>query len=226
MEWLEIAKSIGELGIMVVICAIFLYQNNKDRNIQNELNNTLFKTIIDKFNNMYSHGHVLTQEEDSEAAHIDKLINEYLQQAIKETDSSRAMVVRYHNGGKDMAAISFLKMSVTNEVVNIGYKPVIQDFQNQFRSMLNIVCRQLAETGESYIPTLETIKTQDVGTYEFLKNRGVRAMYSKALRNQNNYVIGFITVTFMEDNKIEENIENIEKTLDDKAKQISALLCL
>ena len=55
MEWLEIAKSIGELGIMVVICAIFLYQNNKDRNIQNELNNTLFKTIIDKFNTMYSH---------------------------------------------------------------------------------------------------------------------------------------------------------------------------
>ena len=51
-------------------------------------------------------------------------------------------------------------------------------------------------------------------------------MYCKALRNQNNYVIGFVTVTFMEDNKIEENVENIEKTLDDKAKQISALLCL
>ena len=61
---------------------------------------------------------------------------------------------------------------------------------------------------------------------EFLKNRGVRAMYCKALRNQNNYVIGFVTVTFMEDNKIEENMEDIEKTLDDKAKQISALLCL
>ena len=175
---------------------------------------------------MYNHGHVLTQEEDIEAAHIDKLINEYLQQAIKETDSSRAMVIRYHNGGKDMAAISFLKMSVTNEVVNIGYKPVIQDFQNQFRSMLDIVCEQLAETGESYIPALETIKNRDVGTYEFLRNRGVRAMYCKALRNQNGYVIGFVTVTFMEDNKTEENIENIKKTLDDKAKQISALLCL
>ena len=226
MEWLEIAKSIGELGIMVIICAIFLYQNNKDRNAQNELNNTLFKTVIDKFNDMYNHGHVLTQEEDSEAAHIDKLINEYLQQSVKETDASRAMVVRYHNGGKDMAAISFLKMSVTNEVVNVGYKPVIQDFQNQFRSMLNIVCAQLAETGKSYIPTLDSIKNKDVGTYEFLKTRGVRAMYCKALRNQNNYVIGFVTVTFMEDNKIEENMEDIEKTLDDKAKQISALLCL
>ena len=226
MEWLEIAKSIGELGIMVIICAIFLYQNNKDRNAQNELNNTLFKTVIDKFNDTYNHGHVLTQEEDSEAAHIDKLINEYLQQSVKETEASRAMVVRYHNGGKDMAAISFLKMSVTNEVVNVGYKPVIQDFQNQFRSMLNIVCAQLAETGKSYIPTLDTIKNKDVGTYEFLKNRGVRAMYCKALRNQNNYVIGFVTVTFMEDNKIEENMEDIEKTLDDKAKQISALLCL
>ena len=125
-----------------------------------------------------------------------------------------------------MAAISFLKMSVTNEVVNVGYKPVIQDFQNQFRSMLNIVCAQLAETGKSYIPTLDSIKNKDVGTYEFLKTRGVRAMYCKALRNQNNYVIGFVTVTFMEDNKIEENMEDIEKTLDDKAKQISALLCL
>lgn len=232
MTLAEIIKFIGEFGIMAVICAIFLIQNKKDRQDQSEINKTIFQTMMTQFQELYGYaisgqnGHVLTPEEDAEAAHIDKLTNNYLQQIVKETGASRAMVVRYHNGGKDMAAVSFLKMSVTNEVVNVGYKPVMSDFQNQFRSMIDIVCDQLSTTGCSHISNLDMVKNLDNGTYELLKERGVRAIYCRALTNENNYVIGFIMTSYTNDNDIVEDQEKIHNLLGDKAKQISALLCL
>ena len=91
MEWLEIAKSIGELGIMIVICAIFLYQNNKDRNTQNELNNTLFKTIIDKFNGGPVGVETIAASIGEEVTTIEDVVEPYLLQEgfIKRTPRGR-----------------------------------------------------------------------------------------------------------------------------------------
>ena len=234
MEWLSLLKAVGEFGIMAVICAIFLYQNNKSNDQQQQLMSQLFNQMIQQNEQMHAsmanianHGsHVLTEEEDQNAKRIDKAINTYLQQLVATCHSSRAFVARYHNGGKDMTATSFLKLSCTNEVVNIGYSPVISDFQNQFRSMISIICEQLDETGESYIYDLETIHEEDTGTYEFLKGRGVKSLYAKALRNQNGYVIGFVMVSYTEQNEELQDAVVIKRELQDKANKISALLCL
>lgn len=234
MEWLKLLQAIGEFGIMAVICAIFLYQNNKSNEQQQQLMSQLFTQMIQQNEQMHTsmanianHGsHVLTEEEDQNAKRIDKAINTYLQQLVAACHSSRAFVARYHNGGKDMTATSFLKLSCTNEVVNIGYSPVISDFQNQFRSMISIICEQLDETGESYIHDLEAIHKEDTGTYEFLKGRGIKSLYTKALRNQNGYVIGFVMVTYTEQNEELQDIALIKRELQDKSNKISALLCL
>lgn len=234
MEWIELAKAIGELGIMIVICALFLIQNKSTVDTQQNITKQMFDEILDESKknhdslvNLMEHGgHVLTEEEDKNALKIDKIIGSYLQQIVIGTKATRAFVVRYHNGGRDMTAQPFLKCSMTNEVVDIGVTPVIREFQNQFRSMIAIVCNQIEENGESYITDLEDIQSLDAGTYGFLKGRGIKNMYCVALRNQNDYIIGFVAITYMVGNTNEQDLSKIKEELKDKANNISALLCL
>lgn len=233
MAWLDVVKAIADVGVMVVICAVFIIRSNQDRKEQAEVNKTMFNTMIKQFTELVEkvssekhEPHVLTEDEDKTALEIDKVINTYLQNIVVDTGANRAMVTRYHNGGRDMAAVPFLKMSVTNEIVNVGNKPYISQLQNQFRSMLMMVRDALDAEGECYISSAKDIKESDVGTYEFLRAYGIRSAYFTALKNQNNYTIGFVVVFFNETNSCHENIDKIDHILQDKAKQISALLCI
>ena len=234
MEWMEIVKAITELGIMAVICGIFLWQNNKDRKNHSSESSKLFETLLQQyeqtFNKMLNSsnlgGHVLTEEEDREALQIDRAIDDYLKQMIINTKATRSFVVRYHNGGRDMAAVPFLKCSITNEVTNAGVKPIMSEFQNQFRSIMAGVCEEIDRKGYSYITPNEKSELIDPATIELMKDRGIKYMYCRALRNQNNYIIGFIAVTFMINNQEKPNEEIIDLCLKDKSQKISALLCL
>lgn len=234
MEWMEIVKAITELGIMAVICGIFLWQNNKDRKNHSSESSKLFETLLQQyeqtFNKMLNSfnlgGHVLTEEEDREALQIDRAIDDYLKQMIINTKATRSFVVRYHNGGRDMAAVPFLKGSITNEVTNAGVKPIMSEFQNQFRSVMAGVCEEIDRKGYSYITPNEKSELINPATIELMKDRGIKYMYCRALRNQNNYIIGFVAVTFMTNNQEEPNEEIIDLCLKDKSQKISALLCL
>lgn len=234
MEWMEIVKAITELGIMAVICGIFLWQNNKDRKNHSSESSKLFETLLQQYeqtfnkmlNSLNLGGHVLTEEEDREALQIDRAIDDYLKQMIINTKATRAFVVRYHNGGRDMAAVPFLKCSITNEITNAGVKPIMSEFQNQFRSIMAGVCDEIDRKGYSYITQTERSELIDPATIELMKDRGIREMYCRALRNSNNYIIGLIAVTFMTDNQEKPNEEIIDLCLKDKSQKISALLCL
>lgn len=234
MEWMEIVKAITELGIMAVICGIFLWQNNKDRKSHSSESSKLFETLLQQYeqtfnkmlNSLNLGGHVLTEEEDREALQIDRAIDDYLKQMIINTKATRSFVVRYHNGGRDMAAVPFLKCSITNEVTNAGVKPIMSEFQNQFRSIMAGVCEEIDRKGYSYITPNEKSELIDPATIELMKDRGIKYMYCRALRNQNNYIIGFVAVTFMINNQEKPNEEIIDLCLKDKSQKISALLCL
>lgn len=234
MEWMEIVKAITELGIMAVICGIFLWQNNKDRKNHSSESSKLFETLLQQYeqtfnkmlNSLNLGGHVLTEEEDREALQIDRAIDDYLKQMIINTKATRSFVVRYHNGGRDMAAVPFLKCSITNEVTNAGVKPIMSEFQNQFRSIMAGVCEEIDRKGYSYVTPNEKSELIDPATIELMKDRGIKYMYCRALRNQNNYIIGFVAVTFMINNQEKPNEEIIDLCLKDKSQKISALLCL
>ena len=234
MEWMEIVKAITELGIMAVICGIFLWQNNKDRKNHSSESSKLFETLLQQYeqtfnkmlNSFNPDGHVLTEEEDRKALEIDRAIDDYLKQMIINTKATRSFVVRYHNGGKDMAAIPFLKCSITNEMTNAGVKPIMGEFQNQFRSIMAGVCEEIDRKGYSYITPDKKSELIDPATTELMKDRGIKYMYCRALRNQNNYIIGLVAVTFMIDNQEKPNEEIIDLCLKDKSQKISALLCL
>ena len=234
MGWIDVGKAILELGIMVVICAIFIVQNIKARKDQEASNEKLFELMIKQYestfkkliDNFNPNGHVLTEHEDRRALEIDRAIDDYLKQMIINTKATRSFVVRYHNGGRDMAAVPFLKCSITNEMTNAGVKPIMGEFQNQFRSIMAGVCKEIDRKGYSYITPEERSELIDPATIELMKDRGIKSMYCRALRNSNNYIIGFVAVTFMVDNPEEPNEDLISRSLRDKSQKISALLCL
>ena len=223
MEWLEIVKAIGDFGILIVIAGIFLYFSYRNNKTQNEITQKLFNQMLEQMK-ICAGGHVLTEEEDKTAIKIDNAINALLQKAVSDLQCARVMVVRYHNGGKDMNAVSFLKLSVTNESVNYGYTPAMSEFQNQFRSIVGYPVSQIEKTGHSYVGELEDIKDYDIGTYELLKARNVRSYYSQGLVNATGYIVGAVLVLYHNDNEYKEDHEYVHQYLTHLTDQISGLL--
>lgn len=218
MEWLEITKAIGELGILIVIAGLFLFFYYKDKTARDAEFKQLFDAILGK------ETHVLTEDEDRLAKQIEKSITAEMQEITNTLQPTRTLLVRYHNGGKDMNGISFLKLSVTNECTSRGVAPVMKEYQNQFRSSINEVCFEIDKNGYMNIPTRDAIKERDRGTYDLMVAKHARSTYNYALRNATGYIIGFISLIYSEDNGIIEDAETINKVMTEKAKEISTLL--
>lgn len=225
MEGVEIAKAIAELGILIVIAGIFLWLVVKNNKKHEEFNSELLNTLLDQMK-ACSAGHVLTPEEDQIANKVDNAINSYLQRAVVDLSASRAFLARYHNGGKDMSSISFLKVSITNESVNRGYSMVMSEFQNQFRAMVGYPINQIDTTGHCIVSNLEEIKDVDIGTYELLKLRKVRSFYCHKVVNNDGYVVGALCILYNTNNKFKEDPDYIDKYISHMADQISGVLKL
>ena len=223
MDGISIAQAIAELGILIVIAGIFLFIVLRKDKKHDEFNEKLFNTMLEQMKKCSS-GHVLTPEEDQTAIAIDNAINSNLQMAVMDLSASRAFLARYHNGGKDMNSISFLKVSITNEAVNRGYKPIMSEFQNQFRAMVGYPVNQIDMTGHCIVRDLNEIKDADIGTYELLKARKVRSFYCHKVTNKDGYVVGALCILYNTDNKKEEDPDYIDQYINHMSDQISGIL--
>lgn len=223
MDAITIIRSIAELGVLVVIAGIFLWIVIKKDKKHDEFNTKLFNTLMEQIKNC-SGGHVLTPEEDKIAITIDNTLNSYLQSAVTDLEASRAFLARYHNGGKDMNSISFLKVSITNEAVNRGYKMIMGDFQNQFRAMVGYPVNQIDITGHCLVRNLDEIKDADIGTYELLKARKVRSFYCHKITNKDGYIVGALCILYNTDNKKQEDPDYIDQYISHMADQMSGVL--
>lgn len=154
--------------------------------------NKMVKDIINGVNT-----HYLTPEEGKSIAQIEKQINDTVRVMLKDTNASRVCIVKYHNGNKDMTGMSFLKMSMTNEAVNVGVAPLMPDFQGHFRSLLAFWCHEIDTTGECIISDTENLVDVDITMYEYLKTRNIEAKYGVSLKNAEGNVIGFICVEYL-----------------------------
>ena len=218
MEWLEFVKAIGELGVLVVIAGLFLFFYYKDKKQRDEQFKILFEKLLNK-----EPTHVLTEEEDRMAKQIDESINARLQNIVNTLRPSRVFLIRYHNGGKGIDGIPFLKFSVTNECTPRGVRPVMTEYQNQFRSSIYGVCNELDKKGRFYMTSPEDIKN-DEGSYALMLEKGYRSIYCKTIVNATGYTTGFVAILYKDENNIKENVNQITKILDDETTSISALL--
>lgn len=170
------------------------------------------------------HNMHLTPDESKRVAQIDKKINDDLNIILKETGASRVSVIRYHNGSKDMTGKSFLKMSATNEVLNMGVASMMTSFKDLFRSFLAYWCHEIEIKGYCSVDNVENIKNNDISLYQYLTAINIQASHAVALRDANNNVIGILHLEFLD--KDDFDIGKIEKSLDKNFPKIEALISI
>lgn len=238
MEIVTIIKAISEVGVLVLCAAVVIWQVINDRNRQNkreEEDSSITQDIIDKLKEQndlmlkeiiqkVDMGHTITQEEDKDISKVEKELELYLSQILKETNANRVSLFRYHNGGKDYSGRSFLRMSMTNEVVKGGTALIQHQSQNLFRSMFFGLIHSLEDNGYDYIDDIENIKDRDTGFYSYLKDFDIMSKYSIALYSSHKNMIGFITIDFA--NKDDANVNVISDCLQDKKIKVETLLNL
>ena len=238
MEFMTIIKAVAEFGFLIICGGIVIWEvlNDKKRQAQVEKNYDDFMgTIIDKLNeqnsamlqqilNRVENGHVITSEEDKDISKVEKELEFYLDEILKETNANRVSLFRYHNGGKDYNGRSFLRMSMTNEVVKGGTALIQPQSQNLFRSMFFGLIHSLEDNDYDIIKDIEDIEEQDSGFYGYLKDFGIEAKYTMALHNNEHSIVGFMTLDFAK--KEDLNQEHLLSYLPEKKVKIETLLNL
>lgn len=207
---------------MLVIILLYIRTNNnreKERKEERERYNQMVDDIITGVHNAH-----LTPNESKNIAYIEKQINDTLNIILKETNASRVSIVKYHNGNKDMTGKSFLKMSMTNEVINIGVASMMTSFKDVFRSFLAYWCHEIEENGYCIIEDTENIKEQDITLYQYLKTINVQAKYGMALKDNYNNVIGILCIEFLD--KDDFDVKKIKTSLDENFSKIETLIAV
>ena len=153
---------------------------------------------------------------------VNQDIDIILQDILIETNASRVDLVQYHNGGKGINKQAFLKMSMTNEKIQLGVKPFIQDFKDQFRSVLGYFVNEINDKGYCDITDVDTVAEKDVGMYEFMKNRGIEAKFGYGIKNSEGTTIAFICVEYID--KTTVNIDKIHSSLKEHFREVERLL--
>lgn len=228
MEINEIFKAYLEVGILG-LCAIFTIgtawinfkhiqkQNQEYQEMQLKNNEILINKLVEGVVN-----HVPSKEENEKLTKVSEEIDGILGQLLLRTNASRACLVQYHNGGKGVNKQSFLKMSITNEQVNLGVKPFISEFKDQFRSVLSFFTKEIGEVGYCYIQDLEDMKDVDNSMYVFLRDRGVESSFGYSIKDSNGYTIGFVCLEFIDKSKV--NLTEIDNAFKDNCNVLEILL--
>lgn len=217
---------------LAILVILFLYvKNDKKRQQDYEDDRKEYKKRSEEEIQRYdkiigdiikgSYKHHLTPQEGHDIAQIEKQINDIINIILKETNASRVCIIKYHNGNKDMTGKSFLKMSMTNEVVNIGVAPMMAEFKDVFRSLLAYWCHEMEIHDYCYIKDVEDIKSKDMTMYQYLSTRNIEAKYGISLKDLSGNVIGFMCIEYL--NKNDFNLENIYKSIKKNFPKIEAL---
>ena len=166
----------------------------------------------------------LTPIESKNIGKIEKEINDIINQILLETGASRVCIVKYHNGNKDMTGKSFLKMSMTNEVVNLGVAPMMSDFRDLFRSLLAYWCHEIETKECCIISDAEDLKDIDITMYQYLTVRNIEAKYGIGLKDNDGNIIGFICIEYL--NKSDFDLKKINNVMIKDFPKIETLVSL
>lgn len=229
MDFGTIAKLVIDAGVSLACSSVLIFvfykmitkqmeDSDAVRQASEEQNRKILERLLE-----YTPYSITPKKYDENIA-IDKEINSILLKLKSSLNPARAYLVTFHNGGKDLSGLSFLKMSMRNEVTAAGIKPLQSEFQNVFRNTLSYWCNELAENGICFVENYEDMEKIDASFYDFMSTRGVNSIYGIAVKSYDNHIIGFIGVEYI--NKPEVDLERINHCLSDKKNKIEAVLDL
>lgn len=219
-------------GLAILIVFILYIKGNKNRQKEyneerkaykqrNEELSKRYDNMIDEIINGVRKSH-LTPQESQNIARIEKQLNDIINVILRDTDASRVCIVKYHNGNKDMTGKSFLKMSMTNEVVNIGVAPMMGEFKDIFRSFLAYWCHEIDTKKWCVIDDVNKLKDIDITMYQYLNTRNIEAKYGVPLKDGYNNVIGFLCIEYL--SKTDFDINKIAKSMKTNFPKIETLV--
>ena len=221
-------------GLAILIVFILYIKGNQKRDkeyeAEREKQKKRNKELQENYNSMIqdiikgvSKKH-LTPIESKNIGKIEKEINDIINQILLETGASRVCIVKYHNGNKDMTGKSFLKMSMTNEVVNLGVAPMMSDFRDLFRSLLAYWCHEIETKECCIISDVEDLKDIDITMYQYLTVRNIEAKYGIGLKDNDGNIIGFICIEYL--NKSDFDLKKINNVMIKDFPKIETLVSL
>lgn len=228
MPDLEMISKMAELGFLAVcggvLILLFYSMNKKQQRYLDEdrkNNQKMMQDLINAISRPY------TAEIDKTCEYISSRIYELVDSLRKETQASRAMYVAYHNGTRDLDGAHFDQMSCRVESVTEGVKSTQLAFQRIPRGFLLNWCNKIREDKNQVIsiPDIREIRSDDYSFYEFLNDKDVRAIYGKAILDNENHVRGFLEIEYTYDpDKI--NFDEVTEILIIKATKISEQLLI
>lgn len=209
---------------LAILVIIFLYiKSNNIRDKERKEDRDRYNKMVDDIVTGVHNAH-LTPNESKDIAYIERQINDNLNTILKETGASRVSIVKYHNGNKDMTGKSFLKMSMTNEVVNLGVAPMMSDFRDLFRSLLAYWCHEIETKECCIISDTEDLKDIDITMYQYLTVRNIEAKYGIGLKDKDGNIIGFICIEYL--NKSDFDLKKINNVMIKDFPRIETLVSL
>lgn len=217
------SKKVDEKDTLIENQLVTLMNNTleqQQRLFENQLeqNRLMMEGFVDQITT-----HTPSKEENEKQLKISREVDFILQDMLDECKASRVSLVQYHNGGHGLNKHSFLKMSMTNERMQVGIHPLITEFKDQFRSVLSYFVHEIDENGFCMIEDVETIKELDAGTYEFLKGRNVQAKFGMGIKDHQGMTLGFVCIEYRF--KDQANLEAVRNTFKTKQKALEVLLC-
>lgn len=231
MDILTLAEIINKYGFEVVIAAIFLgiylrneHKRSKKADEESRKRTEDFNKTIDKFFHKLENSNHLTLEQESLQASIEQKIDHVLEKLRDKTDAGRALLIRYHNGGKDLAGNSFLRFSCTNEKVSTGITSALPELRNQFRSLIGPLYDHLKDHQCYGFENVISIKEEGhITMYEFFKSRNIVSSCAMAVRTKKGYNLGFVAIEYLAEHKKEEEVK---QALEEARDEIEVLLSL
>lgn len=161
-----------------------------------------------------------TTEEQDDDIKVTDAIQRELDCLIK-NGAAHSYFITFHNGGTDVLGRGMLKMSMTLESFRPGEKSRLMSWQSIPRSFMPISYGELRKSGDYYVQDVEEIKDSDYRLYSMLKEDGLKSAFYKAIKNEEDLMVGFIGVEY---DKCFEDSEEERIAISRKADRIAGIM--
>jgi hypothetical protein len=183
------------IGFWKLVKYLMNRMDKQEEYIKNQ--NDVLKTYIEKNTKSEITEKTLTSYAEKAVA-----IYEISHRFLNDIDANRIAIYEYHNGGHNMCGIDFKKCSLHYETTDQKTQKIAILEQAMPLSINPLWNKLIIEDKPIYISSISNLECGDNSVYLTLKNQNIKSYYLKQLRTIDNKLLGFMTITYYNDEKI------------------------
>jgi len=184
---LKLVENYGLALVLLILVSMMIYK----------VLNKLFDTLYPRFLNLIDKSMGVSTGDKKRLATADIMrrdiiINRLLEDLKDATKADRAYLYKYHNGGKSIDGLDYIRCSNTNEVVKPGIKPSINISQGL---PVGIFC---SWNRHFLNHTMLNYNEGDSEYATYCVDRGTKSTFALGIYDLNELLMGFIGVDYYE----------------------------